>query len=1136
MALNLEELQQRVLTDFLQTHPVAQNLTEAYRRFLEVDLAQLIEYQHIQVSHQRRTETVTFKNVCFFPPQYRQSDGSLRTLTIEEAIKRKTTLALRVVADVTHHCQLKSLEPNGEPEELECTYEQLKLVDIPVMIGTFPDHDWLAFDADQHSCLEGSFIINGVPKVLVNVCKLVYNEPVIKKGTGKVDYFVEVRSLPEATPWKSTATLFIEHHEKSGLLYCKCHRFSLPNSSKNIEIPIRHIVEFLGIHSLLEFLVLVEAQTSPVVFQYLRQLLEITWYDTTIKNRQQYAVKLRKSPAAVQQLFDENFLPHTSAPDGTVDQAGKIQFLIGCLAKLVGTKYGLFQMDSREHLRYKCVWRAGDNVAFFFRQAWDQFTKSVREKISTILKSPSVSPIVRIERVFQSTSFTTLITQHFNSGNLSLHGPGKEYFVARELMSPLAAKQQLAVIRVTQHKSSKSKEPREVHQSTYGYFCVFYTVEGAKTGLVIALTVNARIANGTPTTDVVQLIRPGLQQFWVEPEQVDLHIPVWCNGVRIGNVAEVTPVRRAFEAIRRRHPELATVSIYFDRTLNGLFIRSTSGRCLKPVFVMDQYSRLAALVTQFHQLGLTDLSAWLSENGLIQWMDAWEESSSHVTTAPSLHEALGNGASHAHLHSTCILGLVASTIPFANHNQAPRNTYYSGAMHKQAMSADANPAEPRHIAETTHYSLLTAQRPMVQTFLERETMAPQKGFNAVVWICDAGGFNIEDGIVVNQAAIDRGMGQYLGSQNQNVRIPVAHGHHIVCKPDPTTTVDMIQPRNGVDRYRKIQANGLPQVGTIIEKGDVLVGRIKREFDEGCNDEGQTTMVYRDHSEVSEHSGRVQMVCSKTSARARVITITLSHLKSPLMGDKFASRHGQKSTIAVTLPQVDLPFSELTGMSPDIIMNPHCIPSRMTVGHLLEMVGGKAGAVSGRSSWDGTAFQTRPLDAIQTTLREYGFDQTGTERVRCGKTGKLLKMRVFTGVVYYHSLAHIAKTKCYARGSRGPVVRLTQQPNSGRKNCGSNRFGELPRDAVIGHGAEAVYQDYMCQSSDGMIAYICEDCGQMANAPPEIQTAGARVVNVCPNPECQSTEVFPVQTTHCNKLFVEILNGMNIKSTFKLNEL
>jgi len=397
-------------------------------------------------------------------------------------------------------------------------------------------------------------------------------------------------------------------------------------------------------------------------------------------------------------------------------------------------------------------------------------------------------------------------------------------------------------------------------------------------------------------------------------------------------------------------------------------------------------------------------------------------------------------------------------------------------MGKQAMGVYLTNYDVRQ--DTMANILYYPQKPLATTrsmeFLKfRELPAGQ---NAIVAIACYSGYNQEDSVIMNQSSIDRGLFRSLfyrayTDQEKSVRGSVVENFE---KPMRSDTLKL---KHGT--YEKLDDDGIVAPGVRVSGEDIIIGKTS-PIAPDAEELGQRTKLHtkRDASTPlrSTENGIVDQVLLSTNAEGlKFCKVRMRTTKIPQIGDKFASRHGQKGTIGITYRQEDMPFTG-EGVVPDLIINPHAIPSRMTIAHLIECQLSKVSSLRGFEG-DATPFTEVTVDSVSRLLREHGYQSRGFEVMYNGHTGRKLVVQVFLGPTYYQRLRHMVDDKIHAR-ARGPVQILTRQPVEGRARDGGLRFGEMERDCMISHGASAFLKERLFEVSDAFRVHICDICGLM----------------------------------------------------------
>ena len=489
---------------------------------------------------------------------------------------------------------------------------------------------------------------------------------------------------------------------------------------------------------------------------------------------------------------------------------------------------------------------------------------------------------------------------------------------------------------------------------------------------------------------------------------------------------------------------------------------------------------------------------------------------------------------HVEIDPQLIMGVCASLVPYPEHNSTPRVTGGT-AMVKQSLGvASANfRLRPDTRAHVMHYP----QRSIVGTRAMKSTKFDERpgGQNFVVAILSHHGYNMQDAVIMNKASVERALGRsaFIRTYNaENKRFPGGQEERIEV---PGTGLDEIKGLKSWDSYSHLERDGLPvpEIELTSQEGgrSILVGKTSPpRFLEESHGAFLQAQERRESSMLVRHGekGWVDNIfVTESLDSGRLVRITLRTNKVPELGDKFASRHGQKGIIGRLVNEEDMPFTE-DGVIPDLLINPHAIPSRMTVAHVLEMIGGKVGSMEGRRI-DGTAFTGEKEESLRSGLLRNGLRHTGRESMINGETGESFPVDTFVGVIYYQRLHHLVSSKLHAR-SRGRVQILTRQPTEGRARQGGLRFGEMERDCLISHGASMVIKDRLLDESDGWNLMVCNTprCGHIA------YYDWKRRTTICP--VCgDRSDVHSVQTSYAFKLLLDEMKSLGVAMRLELED-
>jgi DNA-directed RNA polymerase II subunit RPB2 len=1143
---------------FSQPNILYNHQYNSYNQFIEESIPHILKSEDNIFFTNSDNEYVTnymfkFDDIYLKPPTL---ENESELMFPSDARVRSLTYSSKLIATVTQ-IQQKINVLTGEKQEKQIGEKEYEyhVTNIPIMVRSKVCSLNIKKNYDKKECnydAGGYFIINGNEKVVITLERMIENKPLVfyKKDQSTKIYTVQVNSKDYKTDIIQIFTIKMKKYDN---IIMKMPQFN--------EISIFILLKALGLETDKDIINYTVYNAHDLdMINILRECLDNTVDDNGIKiltkedairyllfklkSNKKYKGSIESQEEQkrihLNNILEKNILPHMGP-----DLFRKSYYICYMINKLLKCYLGRISIDDRDSFVNKRMDTPGVLMSQLFKQYFKKLlndcNKFFRKRFSDDSNALNIISQIKPNTIEQGLK-SALLTGSW--------GGSKNKKGVAQVLSRLSFLYTISSLRrissnIGDASTNKLTSPRHLHNTQYGFICPVETPEGQKVGLVKSLALTSDIT--LMLKSQIHIIKSNMDNLIdlnnLHPKYFSKYIKVFLNGEWLGMTKMPQEMVNKLKLLKQKNKLDKTVSIVWNILDKEIKIYCDNGRLYRPLLKVENNKLLITqkILDNISLKETTDtsiISKWSdllnkypevieyvdieeSINLMISMYDDDLEKNIKISknkvnkTDDIIINRYDNNVyvnyTHCEIHPSLMLGAVASSIPLCNHNQGPRNIFqYSQA--RQAMGLYNS--SYRHRLDLS-YILYNAQYPLVTTranrYLHTEEMAA--GENAIVAICTYTGYNQEDSIIVNQSAIERGLFRAMSLKKKTETIsknPSTSQDDIFTKPDKNK---VISTKSG--SYDKLNMKGFVPEETILENGDIIIGKISPIQPVG-------NKVYKDSSVTYKEN--IPGVVDKmwhgiyNSEGYEMYKMRLRMDRVPKIGDKFASKHGQKGTIGLTLKQEDMPFTE-EGIIPDIIVNPHAMPSRMTIGQLIECLLGKTSAITGQRA-DGTPFNRINVDEIRNKLKKLGYHDSGKEYLYNGLTGQKMKAMIFIGPTYYQRLKHLVDDKIHSR-ARGPRQLLTRQPPEGRARDGGLRFGEMERDCMIAHGMGQFLKERMMETSDIYSMHVCDICGLIAQQ--ILGKPGAYKCNSCNN----TTDISKINTTYAYKLMTQELMSMNI---------
>ena len=1097
---------------------------------------------------------ITFENFNIYRPQIHENNGAIKLMFPQEARLRNFTYSASTTIDIN----IKYIVRNGENlENIQIFHKTIPRVHIgklPIMLKSniCVLNQYKHFDNDQTGECKfdagGYFIINGSEKTVLGQERAAENRVYcfnVEKNDTKYLWKAEIRSVPDfkcISPKQISMFISSKNNGFGYPIVLEIPRVKQP-------IPLFIVFRALGVitdKEICQKIILdidkdkntkfLEALKASVIEsdkhltqeECIRYITSFAMY-TPINMTQEIGAK--KKHEFTLDILNNDLFPHCNSMEQ------KIYFLGYMANKLLMASFELIKQDDRDSYLNKRIDGTGTLLNNLYRNYFNKLVKDMEKQVIREINTGSwrskddyenIINLTNIYKIIKSTTIENGIKRALSTGDFGIkHSNSNKVGVAQvyNRLNYVSSLSHSRRISTPIDKSGKLIPPRKLHNTTWGFLCPAETPEGASVGVVKNLAYMSHLTIYSNSLPLYEYIMPNITKIdepSLTPEMIYDKVKVFINGAWVGISDNPEELYLMLKDKKTKGIINVYTSVVFDYKLKEIRVCNDSGRLTRPLLRVKNkniiinnniLSKLKSGEYNWDNL----LTSSKIDDAILEYIDPEEQSWSMIATKPKDLINVENKLkkfTHCEIHPSTMFGVLASCIPFPEHNQSPRNTYQC-AQGKQAMGVYVTNYENR--MDKTAYILNYPMRPLVETRimdLIHLNKIPS-GSQLIVAIMTHTGYNQEDSLLINKGSIDRGMSltTVYHTEKDEDKQKINGDEEIRCKPDPNKTKGL-----KMGNYNKVNSRGVIPENTLVENRDVIIAKVT-PIKENRNDHSKI-IKYEDQSKIYktvEETYIDKNYIDRNGEGYNFAKVRIRTVRKPVIGDKFSSRHGQKGTTGNIIPECDMPYTE-SGLVPDMIINPHAIPSRMTIGQLKETVLGKLLVELGLFG-DGTAFGDFELKDICDLLLKAGYEAHGNELLYNGLTGEQVECSVFMGPVFYQRLKHMVNDKVHSR-SIGPMVNLTRQPAEGRSRDGGLRFGEMERDCMISHGAARFTRGRMYDASDKYSVYVCRKCGLIASYNDKMH------IHLCHT--CSNRADFAyVEIPYACKLIFQELNTMNI---------